>query len=110
MRQALDGWTAGRGVRRWKVAATGRARVVRCVRRERDLAARLSLPLSNTIQDLQQTQEPRQTPTRQKTDPAVSDAPQTVSPRWPDIVHRRILTVVFLPRGAIFSSENKRGS
>jgi hypothetical protein len=50
------------------------------VRRERDLAARLSLPLSNTIQDRQQPQELRQTPTRQKRTPqlamhpAVSDA------------------------------------
>ena len=45
-----------------------RARV-RWLRRERDLAARLSLPLPNTIQDLQQPQEPRQTPTRQKNGP-----------------------------------------
>ena len=63
------------------------------VRRERGLAARLSLPLSNTIQDLQQTQEPRQTPTRQKTDPAVSDAPQTVSRRWAGLCLQCMLAV-----------------
>jgi len=42
------------------------------VRRERGLAARLSLPLFNTIQDLQQPQEPRQTPTRQKRTPQLA--------------------------------------
>jgi hypothetical protein len=55
---------------------SGKLREGAHVRREWGLAARLSLPLSNTIQNLQQPEELRQTPTRQKRDPAVSDAPR----------------------------------
>ena len=83
-----------------------RARV-RCVRRERDLAARLSLPLPNTIQDLQQPQEPRQTPTRQKTDPAVNSSAENSSRQQ----SRDCVCFLRDPeaaRGAIFSSGNTR--
>ena len=100
MRQALDEVCAGGKLPR---LAGARAR---CVRRERDLAARLPLPLPNTIQDLQQPQEPRQTPTRQKTDPAVNSSAENSSRQQ----SRDCVCFLRDPeaaRGAIFSSKWK---